>query len=227
MERSQTQERISSICNPSRMAFTTIFAGVIIGISDLILMLRAYSIYNKSRTVLAIFCLSWTVISVVCVWAIIRFTNTTPMGEFTGKSSCFASKESNVVLVCYSALLGGECVLTLLTAWKTLDLSNEFHLGQVVSMIYCEGLFYYFMILPITIANMAVFLLAPAGLLSLLDSPLTVMHSILCCRLVLHVREVSEHDPEDVEDDDDLLPTFIIEEAIEPYKYKRVQQYYV
>ncbi|KAJ3991223.1 hypothetical protein F5050DRAFT_1261272 [Lentinula boryana] len=94
-------------------------------------------------------------------------------------------------------------------------------------MIYCEGLFYYFMILPITIANMAVFLLAPAGLLSLLDSPLTVMHSILCCRLVLHVREVSEHNPEDVEDEDDLLPTFIIEEAIEPYKYKRVQQYYV
>ncbi|KAJ3794071.1 hypothetical protein GGU11DRAFT_759458 [Lentinula aff. detonsa] len=139
------QERISSICNPSRMAFTTVFAGVIIGISD--------------------------------------------------RHLCYTTP-----------------ILTLLTAWKTLDLSNEFHLGQVVSMIYCEA---------ITIANMAVFLLAPVNVVSLE----ILVREIY--QLVLHVREVSEHDPEDVEDEDDLLPTFIIEEAIEPYKYKRVQQYYV
>ncbi|KAJ3982148.1 hypothetical protein F5890DRAFT_1531416 [Lentinula detonsa] len=216
------QERTSSKCN--EMVFTTIFAGATIGISDLILMLRTYSIFTKSRRVLAIICLSWTVICIVCVLASIRSTNAIPMSVITEQSSCLVS-ESNVELVCYSALLGGECVLTLLTFWKTLDIYRKFHFRQVVYVVYCEGLFYYFMILPITIANLAVFLLAPPGLVSILDSPLTVMHSILCCKLVLHVREVFELNSGQVEDEDEdedeLLPTFII---VQPCMSK---QYYV
>ncbi|GAW09665.1 hypothetical protein LENED_011839 [Lentinula edodes] len=135
-------------CN--KMTFTTIFAGFTIGISDLILMLRTYSIYNKSRRVLAIFGLSWVVISAACVWAIIRFTASIPASEDTGSSSsCFLSSESKVVLVCYISLLAGEWVVTLLTIWKTFDLYHKsgFHVSQVVSMVYCEGLFYYLLIL--------------------------------------------------------------------------------
>ncbi|KAJ3737793.1 hypothetical protein DFJ43DRAFT_1135475 [Lentinula guzmanii] len=215
------QERISSNCN--EMTFTTIFAGATIGISDLILMLRTYSIFNKSRIVLAIICVSWTVICVVCVLASIRATNAIPVQKITGQSSCLVS-ESNVESICYSALLGGECVITLLTVWKTLDIYRKFHFRQVVYVVYCEGLFYYFMILPITIANLAVFILAPPGLVSILDSPLTVMHSVLCCKLVLHVREVFELHSSRVEDEDELLPTFII---VQPYMSKPLQQYYL
>ncbi|KAJ3873820.1 hypothetical protein F5051DRAFT_418276 [Lentinula edodes] len=224
------QERVSSTCN--KMTFTTIFAGFTIGISDLILMLRTYSIYNKSRRVLAIFGLSWVVISAACVWAIIRFTASIPGSEGTGSSSsCFLSSESKVVLVCYISLLAGEWVVTLLTIWKTFDLYHKsgFHISQVVSMVYCEGLFYYFMILPFTIADVAVLLSATAGFLALLDAPLTVMHSILCCRLVLHVRDVSKHrmEDDDGDDEDDVLPTFIIVTVMEPYMSKQPQQYYL
>ncbi|KAJ3785825.1 hypothetical protein GGU11DRAFT_797532 [Lentinula aff. detonsa] len=215
------QERISSNCN--EMTFTTILAGATIGISDLILMLRTYSIFNKSRTVLAIICVSWTVISVVCVLASIRATNAIPIQKITGQSSCLVS-ESNVEIICFSALLGGECVITLLTFWKTLDIYRKFHFRQVVYVVYCEGLFYYFMILPITIANLAVFILAPPGLVSILDSPLTVMHSVLCCKLVLHVREVFKLNSSRVEDEDELLPIFII---VQPYMLKPLQQYYM
>ncbi|KAJ3847766.1 hypothetical protein EV368DRAFT_68835 [Lentinula lateritia] len=127
---SDKTERVSSTCN--KMTFTTSFAGFTIGISDLILMLRTYSIYNKSRRVLAIFGLSWVVISAVCVWALIRFTASIPASEGIGSSSsCFLS------------------IVTLLTIWKTFDIYHKsgFHISQVVSMVYCEGLFYYFMIL--------------------------------------------------------------------------------
>ncbi|KIK53139.1 hypothetical protein GYMLUDRAFT_49490 [Collybiopsis luxurians FD-317 M1] len=69
---------------------------------------------------------------------------------------------------------------------------------------------------------------APPGLLLLMDSPLTAMHSILGCRLVLHVREVAARGTGDIEDDDDddLLPTFIIT-IIEPYMSSKIPQYYV
>jgi len=223
------QERLTSTCN--FMTFTTIFAGASIGFTDIILMLRTYSIYNKSRKILTIFGLTWIIIAAFCFWAITKFTSSfrfsaapSPVSSF----SCFLKQESSSKgLICYIALLAGESVVTLLTVWKTFDSYRKsgFHFNQIVSMVYCEGLIYYFAILPITIANVAVILLAPRGLLLVLDSPLTVMHSILCCRLVLHVREVSEYTAED--EDEDILPAFVIVRAMEPYMSNKLQQYYV
>jgi len=225
------EERLSSTCN--LMTFTTIFAGFGIGMADLILILRTYSIYNKSRKILAFFGLSFIIITAVSFWAISHSTDFFSDQEksLNTSSSCLlANERSSFGLICYIALLSGESVITLLTVWKTFDSYRQsgFHLSQVASMIYCEGLFYYFMILPLTIANVTVILAAPEGLLSLLDSPLTAMHSILCCKLVLHVREVSEYDTDENDDDDgELLPTFIITEVIEPYRLTKVPRYYV
>jgi len=223
------EERITDTC--SLMTFTTIFAGWGIGVANLILMLRTYSIYNKSRKILGIFGLSWILIAIACTIAILRFTKSfdvtvVPVG-LRPPFSCFLSGESKIGLICYLALLGGESVITMLTVWKTFDSYREsgFHFSQVVSMMYCEGLFYYFSVIPFTIANVAVLLTVPPGLLLLLDSPLTVMHSILCCRLVLHIREVSGYDKDD--EDEDILPVFIITDVIEPYMSSKVQQYYV
>jgi len=217
------EERISSICN--LWTFTTIYAGFGIGVADLILMLRTYSLYNKSRRVLAIFGLTWLTIAAVCTWAITRFTNTFAVDQ--SASSCFLSKESGVVFICYISLLASETVVTLLTVWKTFNSYRKsgFQLGQVMSMVYCEGLFFYFLIIPFTIANVAVLFAAPSGLYALLDTPLTVMHSVLCCRLVLHVREVSDYNT-DLKDEEDLLPAFVVT-VIEPYMSSEVPRYYV
>lgn len=219
-------ERLASTCN--LMTLNTILSGFIIGVADLILMLRTYSIYNKSRRVLAIFALSWIIVSGVCVWAVFRYTGSFDVDDTS--NSCFVSNEPTIGLITYISLLTAEIVITLVTVWKTFDsyLKSGFRLGQVLSMVYCEGLFFYFLIISFTIANTAVILAAPIGLLALLSSPLTVMHSILCCRLVLHVREIDARsiEDEDDEDTDDLLPAFIIE-VMEPYMSIKGPRYYV
>ncbi|KAJ3773599.1 hypothetical protein FB446DRAFT_732125 [Lentinula raphanica] len=221
------QERISSMCN--HQTLTTVFAGFIIGISDLILMLRTYSIFNKSRRVLAVICLSWIVLSAIATWAVFRFSSESFSSDSSTTNSCFVPQRSKAVLIAFFALLGGECVTSLLTAWKTLDIYRKSHFGQALSTIYHEGLFYYFMILPTEIAIVTVFLLSPAGFQSLMDSPLTVLHSILCCKLVLHVREIAaKRDGEDEdEDSDEVLPAFVIEGFGPSYLYEKRRQYYV
>ncbi|KAJ3934648.1 MAG: hypothetical protein NXY57DRAFT_646304 [Lentinula lateritia] len=147
MEPSKSVVSLHEICTIYSDAYISpgegffLFAGFTIGISELILMLRTYSIYNKSRRVLAIFGLSWVVISAACVWAVIRFTASIPASEGTGSSSsCVLPSESNVVLVCYISLLAGEWVVTLLTIWKTFDLYHKsgFHISQVTSIHHCE-----------------------------------------------------------------------------------------
>jgi len=224
------QERLSSTCHSE--TFTTVFAGATIGITDLILMLRTYSIYNKSRKILAIFILSWMIISGVAIWSVTQLTGSfkfsaAPISLST--SSCYLVQESSSSgIVCYIGLFAAEAVIGLLTFWKTVDSYRKSgSLNQIVSMVYCEGLFYYFIIIPLSFANMAILLLVTNPLFGLLDSPITVMHSILCCRLVLHIREVSEYNAEDETEDDDILPAFVIVTAREPYMSTKVQQYYV
>jgi hypothetical protein len=221
------EERLSSTCN--LITFTTIFAGAGIGLCALILTLRTYSIYNKSRKVLAIFGLSWILAVAVVVWAVIHYTDSFTVGHLATDNpfSCFLAGESHIGLVLYLVLLAAESVIALLTVLKTFDsyYKSGFNLSQLASMVYCEGLFFYFLILSFTIANVAVLLTAPPGLLLLLDSPLTVVHSIMSCRLVLHVREVSNYNSED-EDEDDLLPAFIFT-VIEPYMSSKLPRYYV
>ncbi|KAJ4466667.1 hypothetical protein C8J55DRAFT_526987, partial [Lentinula edodes] len=95
-------------------------------------MLRTYSIYNKSRRVLAIFGLSWVIISAACVWAIIRYTASIPAREGTGSSSsCFLSSESKVVLVCYISLLAGEWGESF-KIWKNCDIANELNWASII-----------------------------------------------------------------------------------------------
>ncbi|KAF5356657.1 hypothetical protein D9757_013210 [Collybiopsis confluens] len=198
-----------------------VFSGAVIGFADLILMLRTYSIYNKSRRILAILALSWIAVAAVCGWAVTKYTHSLNVGHVKDAPNiCFLSNEPGLGLVMYISLLAAEIV------WKTFDsyLKSNFHFGQVMSMIYCEGLFFYFLIIPFTIGNAAVVLAAPTGYLSLLDSPLTVMHAIFCCRLVLHVREIDALEDED--ESDELLPAFIIE-VIEPYMSGKGPRYFV
>jgi len=213
--------------------FRVVFSGATIVISDVILMLRTYSIYNKSRKILAIFGLSLVIGLGMAFWSLSNLTDSFHLSDamaHVSSSSCFLAKESTgKAIVCYVSLFAGEAVIGLLTFWKTVDSYRKSgSLNQIISMVYCEGLFYYFLIIPLTFANTLVIIFVPEGLKLLLDSPLTVMHSILCCRLVLHIREVSDYNTEDETEDDDILPASVIEMVSrEPYMSTKVQQHYV
>jgi len=212
--------------------FHVVFAGVTIVISDVILMLRTYSIYNKSRKILAIFGISWIICFGVAFWVLTGWADSFHFSvamTHVPTSSCFLAQQSiSKAMGCYASLFVGEAVVGLLTFWKTVDSYRKSgSLNQIISMVYCEGLFYYFLIIPLTFGNMLVILLVPEGLKSLLDSPLTVLHSILCCRLVLHIREVSDYITEDETEDDDILPASVIEMVRQPYMPIKVQRHYV
>ncbi|KAJ3754485.1 hypothetical protein EV360DRAFT_86805 [Lentinula raphanica] len=186
------QENISGVCN--HQAFTTVSAGLIIGISDrkhiplstlglwmtfhllfpVILLLRTYSIFNKSRKVLAVIFLSWIALSAIGIWGVFSFQSQSFPNDST--SSCFVPQRSQPTLIAFFALLGGESVTSLLTAWKTLEIYRKSHFGQALSTIYHEGLFYYFMILPTEIAIIIVFLSSPPGFQSLMDSCVLASH---------------------------------------------------
>ncbi|KAF5383875.1 hypothetical protein D9757_007435 [Collybiopsis confluens] len=104
------------------MVFNTIFAAVGIGISDLILLVRTYAMYQNSRKVLAILIISWTPFAIVNI--VVAFKWTSSLSEITVPVTgpivgCLPVWESNTgPIINYGFLLGGETIVVALTVWK-------------------------------------------------------------------------------------------------------------
>ncbi|KAJ7233124.1 hypothetical protein B0H12DRAFT_1144187 [Mycena haematopus] len=169
--------------------FTTIFSTFGIGVTEMILMIRTYTLYERSKKLLAFFFVLWFSASGVAFWAATKWTVST---FFSSNSSCYVTNwgDISIGLVCYFALLVGETIIVLLTLWKVFCKFIHREIDLVESM-YSEGVWFYLAILPFTIATVVFLFSAPVGLSGLFDTPVQVMHSILCCRLITHARNVA------------------------------------
>jgi hypothetical protein len=197
LERLDTQKSFTS-CDHTK-TFTTIFSGAGIGLSDLILMIRTYSMYQGSRKILAIFGIAWLVIGGFDIWAEINWTNIfSDVQSLPGIPSCFLAGPNKLGVVCYISLMVGEIVVVLMTLWKGFQNYVSFKFSEATQKLivtfYKDGVLFYVILLSISIANVVLLLTEPPQLQELLDTPLRVLHSILCCRLVVHVRAVADAD---------------------------------
>jgi len=189
----------SSTCNTPM--FTIIFSGFGIGITELILMVRTYTLYDRSKKLLVFFFLMWFSVSGVSFWAVTKWTSggdrANPAAPLVTSpeiniASCFSYNSSGIGigLVCYLSLLVGEAVIILLTLWKLWRRFPHQQTGLFTSL-YRDGVWFYLAIPPVTIGTVIILFIAPPGLSSLADTPVLVMHSILCCRLITHAREMA------------------------------------
>jgi len=193
--------------------FTTIFSGFGIGVTEMILMVRTYTLYERSKKLLAFFILLWFSVGGIAFWAITKWT--TSNSFFSSGSSCYVSTSSSISigLVCYFALLVGESTIVLLTLWKVLRKFSQ-QSGLLRSM-YCDGVWFYLVLLPFTIATVICLFAAPIGLSELFTTPMQVMHSILCCRLITHARTVAaEEDKREEAINKIFKPTYMLSDTV-------------
>ncbi|KAF9060524.1 hypothetical protein BDP27DRAFT_417740 [Rhodocollybia butyracea] len=183
------------------MTFNTLFADFGIGTSHLILIIRTYALYQQSRKIFTILMIPWTIAFVLNVIAAIKWSsNTLAFSEsitLVGGSSCFPIGQNKTGLITDISLLVGETVLVAFTLRQCFReshsyLQNGFFRAtqSVVVTFYLDGVLFYMCILPITVGNTLVTVYAPAQL-QILETPLRVIHAILCCKLIIHVREIA------------------------------------
>jgi len=172
--------------------FTWIFSTVGIGVAEMILMIRTYTLYERSKKLLAFFFVMWFSLCGIAFWAVTKWS-TNPQVSSGPFQSCYLPDPGSIGigLVCYFVLLVGETIIVILTAWKVFRRFSHQKIANFWRSMYCDGLWFYLAILPFTIAAVICLFVAPPGLSELFDSPMQVMHSILCCRLVTHVRDVA------------------------------------
>ncbi|KAJ7157852.1 hypothetical protein C8R43DRAFT_367952 [Mycena crocata] len=144
-----------------------------IGVTELILMVRTYTLYERSKKLLAFFFVLWFSMAGVSFWAVTKWTTSS---RFTSSTPEMPS--------CYFSNSGGIGIGLLFRRFSN-------HKSALFESLYRDGVWFYLGILPFTIGAVALLFFAPVGLASLADSPVSVMHSVLCCRLITHARVVA------------------------------------
>ncbi|KAF5383921.1 hypothetical protein D9757_007427 [Collybiopsis confluens] len=203
----QVNPHISSTSCHRIMVFNTIFAGLGIGISDLILLVRTYAMYQNSRKVLVILIISWTPVAIVNIVVAFRWTSSLSEITLTGSlAGCLPVGENSTGIINYAFLLGGETIVVVLTMWQafrspraTFSISGyALQRANVVFLVSKHGFSAHgaqtvietFYRDAITLGNIIVLVYSPPEL-QVLQTPMRVMHSILCCALIIRIREVA------------------------------------
>ncbi|KAJ7145768.1 hypothetical protein C8R44DRAFT_755833 [Mycena epipterygia] len=187
-----TQERLNGNFSPSSCSiitnFNTVFSGIGIGIAEIILMVRTYAIYGRSKILLTFFLIMLSAIGVVNIWVVIKWTESF---QVEVAPSCNIRDSSNIGFVCYASLLAGETVIVVLTLWKALHTFSLSRSSRLVTSFYYDGIFFYLAMLLIFIVEVVVQIHARSALKFIADTPLRVTHTIFVCHLVTHVRAVA------------------------------------
>ncbi|THU77252.1 hypothetical protein K435DRAFT_846268 [Dendrothele bispora CBS 962.96] len=195
-------------CNRT-MTFTTIYAGWGISLSEVLLMIRTYAIYSRSRTIVIFFIFLWVPLASISIWAAIKWTGAISNDDtlsqlmheasLPGNIECLLTRQSKISIVCYGAFLAGETVIVLMTAYKAFSTwrcarragtTNSY----LITSFYRDGILLYFAILPFTIVGALGPLYLPPGLSDVGETPLRVMHTILTCHLILRVRHIAQEE---------------------------------
>ncbi|KAJ7799205.1 hypothetical protein B0H14DRAFT_2904105 [Mycena olivaceomarginata] len=194
----RTQANVDPATCHTVTSFLRIFAVVGTVITELILTIRTYALYERSSTLLAFLTAVWFAIGGVNIWALIRWTGSLAPVEGSPPGSCNLDSPTNIGVVIYASLLVGETVVFLLTVWRglrTFWLSRSIYRhSQLVTTFYRDGMLFYLAVFMILVVDVSLEIQAPPGLKFTADSSLRVMQSVLACHLVLHARAVGAQD---------------------------------
>ncbi|KIK54483.1 hypothetical protein GYMLUDRAFT_264583 [Collybiopsis luxurians FD-317 M1] len=160
------------------------FVGMVI--SEVILMLRTYAVWERRKSILlffAILTLTIMVPSIVFTW------KEADSLRFVSINGCHATEASNIIFLAYCLLAGYETILAVFIVIKAFQ-----HLRQTrdpwVAKLYKDGILFYFFLLALSCGNILSSVVAPI-LGPWLETPQRVVHSLLCNRVLFFILQGS------------------------------------
>ncbi|TFK50620.1 hypothetical protein OE88DRAFT_1661137 [Heliocybe sulcata] len=170
-----------------KIATASTFIGMTI--SECILVARTYAIYGLSRTVGVTLGIGVVISTIVGSITLAIYEGSLVFGPAPSPAipGCFLRKSNNIVFFNFVILLCWEFLIVILTTYKGI---RVLRISRVPTMeiLYRDGIVFFFVLLILSSANIAVFLAAPPEYLDLLDTLTRCLHSIVCCRVLLNLR---------------------------------------
>ncbi|KAK0228149.1 hypothetical protein IW262DRAFT_1349200 [Armillaria fumosa] len=167
-------------------------ASVGIAIAELILILRTCALYGNCKKVVYGLGTVWTTWVAVNLWVLIKYFKSSvfksqPSPVLPG---CYLASADPIFFICFASLLLLDALQLILQLYKAIKLLRGSR-TPLMSTFFRDGILYYMCLFPLALANVLVIILAPSGLLDLLDTLMRVFHSTMCCRLLLGLRQAA------------------------------------
>ncbi|KAA1472315.1 hypothetical protein DENSPDRAFT_838545 [Dentipellis sp. KUC8613] len=169
---------------------SSVFNATGTALSEIILIMRTYALYDRSTKFLYIFGTIWIVAVSVVLWAVSEFVKSTVFEPQPNPAipGCNLASASSIVFICFAVLLVMESIIVGCTIWKGITLIRRAKTSNLLRTFYRDSIMYYLAIFPFTVGNVIILLTAPTELLDLFDTLTRVLHAMLCCRIILHLR---------------------------------------
>ncbi|KAJ6590404.1 hypothetical protein DFH09DRAFT_1139297 [Mycena vulgaris] len=157
-------------------------------LSEVILMLRTYAIWERRRGVLVFLIILFlsTAIPAAVFWK--SGLNFTEFEEFSFSEGCSILDASRITIWAYLMVVISETAIAILTAiraYRDLCWSRQPWIVQ----LYQDGMLFYVYLLAISLANILIPILTPVSSAAVLLPPAQlVLHSVLCTRVLLFLR---------------------------------------
>ncbi|KAI0092438.1 hypothetical protein BDY19DRAFT_483867 [Irpex rosettiformis] len=167
-------------------------------ISELVLVWRTYAIWDKSRKVLRGLLATWMALLVstaYCISADIKSTTYTvpPLHDLP---SCNLLSGDRVLYAQFICLLSFELVIIVLTVIRAAEQLQDVRTGQVTRAVYRDSILFFLCLFAFSTATVWI----PRDNVLKYDDSLAQLtrnvHSILCCRTILHLRQEATGDLE-------------------------------
>ncbi|KAL5534033.1 hypothetical protein ACEPAG_493 [Sanghuangporus baumii] len=158
--------------------------------AQVILKLRTWAVWGKHRLITVLLvaeCMIALAIAIVFITKYLEGIDSFP-GSVPG-GGCIFTFENRQIFADFIFILVSEASVVILLLIKAIQ---HFRHGDTLLMtcILRDGLLYFLFILATSIANVVTILVAPVEIHATLVTFQRVMHSLLCTRVLLHIRSV-------------------------------------
>ncbi|KAF7370141.1 hypothetical protein MSAN_00644400 [Mycena sanguinolenta] len=171
-------------------AAATWFTAVGIIVSEAMLMMRTYAIFNCSKKILVFLLAMLAVLVGVAFPTLVVFLRSVQFGQPpTGTiSGCYPVSGSEIIFVAFIAILLFETIIVALTVYSALKHYRR-KSSPIIKVLYRDSLFFFLCIFSITLANVLVAALLPIDSAHLLNRLQASIHSIVSTRIIFHLRQ--------------------------------------
>jgi len=162
-----------------------------ISVSESILLFRTTAIYSGSKRVTIPLTMVYVVAVVAGIIITVVYLRTVLIGSPPTPliGSCYLLERSVIVFFDFLLLLVFELAVVILTVSSCY---RDFHSGTpLLRVIYRDSVAFFLILFALSLSTILVLALAPPPYSGLVPGSIRVAHSIVCCRIILNLRQAA------------------------------------
>ncbi|KLO18962.1 hypothetical protein SCHPADRAFT_899297 [Schizopora paradoxa] len=175
----------------------SLHTGIFIG--QMIVIIRTYAIWGRSRVILVILLVLFLGIDIPTFFILrgLMDSLTWAKSPFPSIAQCFVDVPSNRLFINFTLIMLLELLVVLLTAWKAF---TQRHIGTrngMLGILYRDGFMFFLCLFTISLVNFIIQVNSslPHLYIFLLPEFQRVIHSVLTSKIILHLRQYTRASP--------------------------------